>query len=272
MSEENQQVSTEIADTGDLQYDTTVDSSDQEAQEPDNQEASAEPDAEQEENGREPFPKKAVRVLNRKNKQIAKLLEQTRSLEAKLAELSGTTKPELKAINPDDYENYGEYIDAQVQSLVDMKIAQTQTDMQKQQLTQQQQALLAQRDEQVIAQAQEVAQVMPEVVPVLQQNTQLLDALPKGIQEIFYSLDNPTMAVYTLARQGELDGLLYANPYVAASKIMKAHEEGLQMLAAKTQTRQSRAPEPIDRARGSGTIKKQLSPNDDVLKSLGLKR
>jgi hypothetical protein len=43
-------------------------------------------------------------------------------------------------------------------------------------------------------------------------------------------------------------------------------------MLSKPQQRLSQAPSPISKARGTGSVKKQLSPNDDVLKSLGLKK
>lgn len=215
------------------------------------------------------FPKKAVNALNRKNKQINKLRAQMRELEAKLNEAPPEQNNQSE-INPDDFDSYGDYINAQVEALVEQKTMQSQTDMQKQQLTQQQQALAAQRDQHIIEQAQEAAQVFSDLPQVWQENAQLLDALPKEVADIFYSIDHAPAAVYTLAKEGKLESLLYANPSIAAYEIVNAQNRGLEMLS-KPKTRVSQAPTPISKARGTGSAKKQLSPNDDVLKSLGLK-
>jgi hypothetical protein len=232
----------------------------------DDQETDASEDSE---SGEVEFPKKAVNAINRKNKQINKLRAQMRELEAKLNETPEVgNKP--SEINPDDFESYGDYINAQVEALVEQKSMQSQTDMQKQQLKQQQEVLAAQRDQHIIEQAQEAAQVFSDLPQVWQENAQLLDALPKEVSDIFYSIDNAPAAVYTLAKEGKLESLLYANPSVAAYEIVNAQNRGLELLS-KPKTRVSQAPEPITKARGTGSVKKQLSPNDNVLKSLGLK-
>lgn len=215
------------------------------------------------------FPKKAVNALNRKNKQINKLRAQMRELEAKLNETPSPEKNQAE-INPDDFENYGDYINAQVEALVEQKTQQSQSDMQKQQLQQQQQELQAQRDQHIIEQAQEAAQVFHDLPQVWQENAQLLDSLPKEVADIFYSIDNAPAAVYTLAKEGKLESLLYANPAIAAYEIVNAQNRGMEMLS-RPQQRSSQAPTPITKAKGTGSVKKQLSPNDDVLKSLGLK-
>jgi hypothetical protein len=155
--------------------------------------------------------------------------------------------------------------------LVEQKTQQSQTDLQKQQLEQQKQALQSQRDQHIIEQAQEAAQVFSDLPQVWQSNAQLLDALPKEIADIFYNIDNAPAAVYMLAKEGKLESLLYTGPAIAAYEIVSAQNRGLEMLS-KPQQRLSQAPSPISKARGTGSVKKQLSPNDDVLKSLGLKK
>lgn len=232
------------------------------------EESSNEPDAKEE--GEEvEFPKKAVNALNRKNKQINKLRAQMRELEAKLNEAPEAPKQQSE-INPDDFESYGDYINAQVEALVEQKTVQSQSDMQKQQLNQQKEILQAQRDQHILEQAQEVSQTFTDLPQLWQENAQLLDALPEQITDIFYSIDNAPAAVYTLAKEGKLESLLYANPAVAAYEIVNAQNKGLEALS-KPQTRVSQAPAPISKAKGTGSLKKQLSPEGDVLKSLGLK-
>jgi Arc/MetJ-type ribon-helix-helix transcriptional regulator len=170
------------------------------------------------------FPKKAVNALNRKNKQINKLRAQMRELEAKLNE-----EPEVKevqsAINPDDFESYGDYINAQVEALVEQKTTQTQSEAQKQMLMQQQEALQAQRDQHIVEQAQEASQVFQDLPQVWQENAALLDALPKEIADIFYSIDNAPAAVYTLAKEGE-----HPRAYEVAGQLIKTQSEVAQNL------------------------------------------
>ncbi len=252
----------------------SVDSNDGEETKKNGSEDGKESDVTEQENSEdgegEQFPKKAVNALNRKSKQINKLRAQLRDLEAKLNEKS-TQNQEQKEINPDDFESYGDYINAQVHALVEQKTKQSHEDMQKQNLNQQKEVLKQQRDQYIIEQAKEVSKTFTDLPNVWQQNAQLLDALPESIADIFYSIDNAPAAVYTLAKEGKLESLLYANPSVAAYKILNAEKKGLEMLS-KPKNRASQAPEPITKAKGTGSFKKQISPNDDVLKSLGFKK
>ena len=216
------------------------------------------------------FPKKAVNALSRKNKQINKLRARMQELEAKLKESPEAPKDQVD-INPDDYDSYGEYVDARVEALVEQRLSQSQSDMQKQQITQQQDQLKAQRDQYIIEQANEVSQTLTDLPQVWSENAALLDALPEQISDIFYNIDNAPAAIYTLAKEGKLESLLYANPNVAAYEIVNAQNRGMELLA-KPQPQVSQAPTPITKARGTGTVKKELGPNDDVLKSLGIKQ
>lgn len=215
------------------------------------------------------FPKKAVNAINRKNKTINKLRAKMRELEAELSK-----EPEAptnqKEISLDDFESYGDYINAQVEALVTQKTEQSTSDMQRQQLMQQQEALKVQRDQHIVEQAREASETLHDLPDVWQQNAQLLDSLPPEVTDIFYSIDNVPAAVYTLAKEGKLEALKYANPAVAAYEIINAQNKGMELLS-KPATRVSQAPAPITKAKGTGSIKKQLTPNDDVLKSLGLK-
>lgn len=216
------------------------------------------------------FPKKAVNALARKTKQIHKLHAKLRELEDQLKKTSEVTeKP--KEINPDDFDNYGDYINAQVNALVEAQLQQSQKDLHKTQLTHQQESLKTQRNQYILEQAQEVSKVLPDLPKLWQQNAQTLDSLPEQITDIFYSLENAPAAIYTLAKEGKLESLQYASPFVAAYEIINAEKRGLEILS-KPQSRVSQAPSPISKAKGTGSMSKQLSPNDDVLKSLGLKR
>lgn len=215
------------------------------------------------------FPKKAINAINRRDKKINRLNAQLKELEAKLSQ-SPEVKTDHKVINPDDFENYGDYINAQIESAVEQRTKQSTHDMQQTQLKQQQDNIKAQRQMYVIEQAQEAAKSIPDLPQVWQENAQTLDALPKEIEEIFYSLDNAPAAIYALAKEGKLDSLAYTNPYIAAQEIYNAQNKGMQLMQ-KPQPRISQTPTPIEKAKGTGTVKKQLTPQDDILKSLGLK-
>lgn len=201
------------------------------------------------------FPKKAVNALNRKNKQINKLRAELQALKAKQAEVPRT--PEPKRINPDDYDTMEQYLNDLADAKAESRLQQSQADMQKQQLTEQQAALEAQRLKYVEEQAHEVAQTLTDLPQLWNQNAKVLDSLPAAVEDIFYSIDNPVAAVYVLAKEGKLESLLYANPTVAAYEIINAQNKGMELLS-KPQTRQSQAPQPISKARGTGTPSKSI--------------
>lgn len=211
------------------------------------------------------FPKKAVNALNRKTKQINKLRAQKLELEAKLQEIQSKFAPQ--EINPDDFETYGDFLEAKLNH----RDQQSKNDMQTTQLTQQKEQVKAQQNQYIVDQAYEVAKTFTDLPIVWNKNAQLLDALPEEITDIFYSVENAPAAVYMLAKEGKLEGLLYANPAVAAYEIINAQNKGMELLS-KPKIRSSQAPQPISKAKGTGSIQKQLSPSDDVLKSLGLKK
>lgn len=219
--------------------------------------------------GEEQFSKKAVNALNRKKKQITKLRAHMRELEAKLSEVPKVE--DHKEINSDDYDSYADYLKADMEANLEQKLKQSQTDMQKQQLEQQQAQLRMERDHYILEQAREASQVLTDLPQVWQQNATLLDNLPDQISDIFYSIDNAPAAIYTLAKEGKLETLAYSNPAIAAYEIVNAQNKGMEMLS-RPLNKVSQAPEPITKARGTGSVKKQLTPNDNVLKSLGLKK
>jgi len=245
---------------------------DNESTEPTTEESQVEveaPETDSNEDGEVEFPKKAVNALNRKDKKINKLRAQMRELEAQLNKSPEETGKD--PVNEDDYETYGDFMNAKVEALVEQRLQQSQSDMQTQQLKQQQEALQAQRDQYIVEQAKEVSETLTDLPQVWEQNAQLLDSLPKEVADIFYNIDNAPAAIYTLAKEGKLESLMYTNPSVAAYEIVNAQNRGMELLS-KPQTKVSQAPAPIEKARGTGSVKKQLSPDSDVLKSLGLKQ
>lgn len=213
------------------------------------------------------FPKKAVNALNRKTKTIAKLRAKLQELEAKHAQLN--TVEEIKPVNSDEFDTLDAYLDAKMDALVKTQIKQTDTERQKAQITQEQQALLYERDMYVKQQAAEMAKAFPDLPQVWQQNSTALDGLPKEVADIFYSLENTAAAVYVLGKEGQIDALRYANPYVAANMIMSAEQRGKQLLSRMSQP-VNNAPEPMKGAKGVSTSTKNLMQGS-VLKNLGLK-
>lgn len=269
MTEENLEIESAEVEVENIEAEAA---NNDELQETEEAQPDAEESAEQSDDNSsdEKFPKKAVNALSRKNKQITKLRARMQELEAELAKAQSNPVSELKELNPDEYNTYADFLKAQMDALVDQKLTTSQSEQQKQRIQQEQESLAAQRDQYIIEQAQEAAKVFTDLPQVWQQNAHTLDTLPKEIADIFYSIENAPAAVYTLAKEGKLEALKYANPYIAAQEIADAQRRGLEKLST-PKPRVSHAPQPITKAKANGSVKKQLSRQDNVLKELGLK-
>lgn len=219
------------------------------------------------------FPKKAVNALNRKDKKINKLRAQLRELEEKLDQQTNISQ-ERKTVTPDEFDTYGEYLKAEMKAELEQQLGQTAAQQQQAQLNAQKEQLMQQRDNEIAVQTQEVSKYVPDLKETMQQHIHTLDALPQSIADIFYNIDNAPIAAYVLAKEGKLETLAYTSPHVAAYEIMAAQNKGMELLnkSASQSNHVSQAPQPMKAVRGTGSHKKQLSPDDDVLKSLGLKK
>ena len=209
--------------------------------------------------------KKMDNAIKRRDKKLAQSNARLRELEAKLAEAQKPFEP--KNVNPDDFETMDEYFKAQTEAAIENKFTQNNTDQQKAQLDAQKQQIIAERNEAIIEQANEVSQTLTDLPQVWRQNAAILNALPEQVTEMFYSLDNAPVAIYTLAKEGRLADLAYMNPHIAAQEIYSAQQRGAGLLRPRTQ---QTAPEPMRSAKGGVKTTKDLSKGS-VLKNLGLK-
>jgi len=257
---EVEQVETDIADV-EQEIVETEDVADDESETADGGED--ETDSEQ---GRD--VKKLKSSNQRKDRKINKLYAQKKQLEERLAALE--IPEDNKSVNPDDFEQYGDYMKAEMEALVDNKQKQTQTESEKAYLTQQKEQLMVERNQYLAKQAQEAARGIPDFYQVITpQQTQILDELPEAISDIFYGIENAPLAAYVLAKEGKLEGLAYSHPQIAANEIWSAQQRGITMML-KPRTQTTQAPQPMKSVRGTGTTTKNLA-DGDVLRNLGLK-
>jgi predicted nucleic acid-binding Zn-ribbon protein len=215
------------------------------------------------------WPDKFENAYSRKKKQVNKLRAELEQVRAKIAEIENT-KPDVKSVNPDDFETMEEYLKATMDALVKTQLQQTDTEKQRTQLTQEQEALIEQRNQYIAMQAQETAKSIPDFQQVVGQHTQVLDSLPEVVTNIFHDIDNAPLAAYVLAKEGRLESLRYANPYVAANMIISAEQRGVQLLGRKPQQNYAPAPEPMKGSKGQLKTTKNLMEGS-VLRNLGLK-
>jgi len=209
------------------------------------------------------WPKKAVNALSRKTKQLNKTRATLQESNAKIKELEAklnalnTQQPEQKPVNADDFATVDAYLKAQMDALVETRFKQANSETEKAQLSQEQAKLVQERDSYIATQAQEVSKSIPDFTQTIQPHLRVLDTLPNEVADIFYSMENAPLAAYVLAKEGKLAHLPYANPYVAASEIMSAHERGKALLKPQKVT-VSNAPEPMTAARGTVKTTKTL--------------
>lgn len=212
---------------------------------------------------KDPWPKSA------KNK-VSRLERETRILRAReqehLAELVNYRKqiqqPQNnqpnKADGPqeDQFDNYGDYLKAVARYEAKQELAQSQPKPQEQpQVSVQEQVWVAKREDAVAEQAKALLQTNPEYQQILNDNSDILDAMPPHIERVFLEADNAPLAFIALAEEGKLESLLSMSPARAAMEIAKAETRGEAMVKAKKITS---APAPLSPNKGSGQVGKSL--------------
>lgn len=205
----------------------------------------------------QPWPKKAVNAMSRKDKQLGKLrgqnqmyAQQLQAMEAELAKYKNAAPRE------EDFKDktYGEFLEAQARYKVKQEQEAENKQRQSQQQTQQQQQFYAQREAHVAQQAQQFIAEFADAKQVLIENSDVIDDLPDHIQNAFLESDNAPLAFYTLAKEGNLERLAELSPLQAAIEIGKAIQRGSKPKPPVTQ-----APKPLAAAKGTGNATKSLA-------------
>jgi len=161
-----------------------------------------------------PFPKKAQNAITRRDRQIGKQRAQLAQLQAELDRLNTTNKPKSKdtAPNENDYDTYGDFIQAKTLHAVKEEMAandkarleQQQSDAQLAQHTQHK----TERLQAIGTKAQEHAKNYPDFAQVVDGNAAFLDTLAPEIQQAFLNPQiDAALAFYNLAKTGRLDDL-----------------------------------------------------------------
>lgn len=210
----------------------------------------------------DPWPSSARNKVNRLNKQLAKERAEREQFARKLQEFQAAQEknsPKSKEPQEEDFDNYGEYLQALARYRPEVKQDQ-QIDprqLQQQAFQQAQQELYYnQRVDAVAQQAQKAVQEMPELQNLLEEYSDVLDTYPPEIEMAFLQSENAPMAFYALAKEGKLEQLAFMTPMQAAHEIARAGIRGEQMAKAAKVTK---APTPIKGASGSSPGGKDLS-------------
>lgn len=197
----------------------------------------------------------ALDKLKKSNKKklnyIRNLREREKNLLSEIEKLK-SSKIEVKALNPDEFDGtYGEYIKQTTLEEMRAELSQSQQKMQLSQLEAQQQVIEQERAKVVREEAVYFASQSQDFAKVISANTEKLDLLPEEVQNLFFELENPTLAVYALAKENKIELLTFMSPYMAAVEIAKAQDRGQKYLQETGKKQVSNAPAPIQGLKGA---------------------
>lgn len=240
----------------------------QEGQEPDNTELQ-EPKRFTEEE----WLKKERNAVSRRDKKIGSLQAQNRELMERLSKIEQNQAQPQKQTqqandgrpNPDNYQTYGEYVEAFTDWKTEQKLQSYNVAQQKQASEQQEAAYYQQRYADLGTQTQNFYKEVPDALSTLNEYADTIDSLPPAIVQFLLEAENAPNALYNLAKSGELDTLAEIPLARAIAKIARAEAQPI----TKPQTK---APAPMQVGKGN-TQSKNLNNMDfyALKKELGLK-
>jgi chromosome segregation ATPase len=202
----------------------------------------------------EPFPKKAINALSRRDKQIGKLRAQTEQMQAELKALREANTPKQTTGEPKetDFANYHEYIRAVNKYDSEKLLAERDSKQQETQKVSQSQAWETERLTEIDKQSAEFAKETPEVTALFDEYADVIREYPPEIKRLFLEADNAPLAFYNLAKEGKIEALGEMSLAKAAMEIGRAQTQA----ATKTKTK---APTPLPASRGSAAAGKSVN-------------
>ncbi len=186
------------------------------------------------------FPKKAVNAISRRDKIIEKerankaaLQAERDALQAEIAKIksSNTQKGGNDDGRPkeEDFDTFAEYLKADLLFELERnqatQRAESENSRKQEQLTQQQLAYNAQREQVIVAKGNEYVKSIPDFQSTLVENADIADEFPAHVVQAFYEADDGALAFYNLAKEGRLEELATMNPYKAAMEIARAESK-----------------------------------------------
>ena len=218
-----------------------------------------------------PFPKKAVNALNRAKREKRQLRAQVRELEAKLSELKAFKPDASTAPDPNKFETYTDFNEANVKHQIRAAMEEAQNKGKLEALESQRALIQEKRNQELNMVAVETAKQVPDLAPVISQYAPVLESLGSELTDVIYEMDNAPLAIYTLAKEGILEDVLSAPTPIATVHLMNAQARGGQTLSRRAaKPNVTAAPEPIRAAKGTGVNTKPLHAlsGDDIMKWL----
>ena len=227
-----------------------------------------EPQADDEVKADDPFPKKAVNALSRRDKQIGKLRAEKQHMQEELEVLRQKAAP--KAVSNDspkegDFETYGDYLRAEAryaakQEFNDSKVK----DTEKQSATKHQE-WEAERSDALDDNAEQAKTSFADFDKVVDAAMQSVNLSPH-VKRAFLEVEDSAFALYALAKEGTLEDLNDMSPYKAAIAVDRMAKKGIELSKKKA----TNAPAPLSASRGAATGSKMLDDfsGDDIRKWL----
>jgi len=260
----------EMAEQAPIQEEETlVDTGEQEAAEneaPEAEQADNEvaEDAEEGEQAKdEPFPKKAVNAIAKRDKQLAKWRAKYDNLHNEVAELRKLIEGNKaqEALNPDNFEKYSDFMLARAEQAAQEKIDET---LNKQNKSQDDgyDAFVEQRTQEIAPIAQKLMKQIPDFAETLDDAADEIDELPRNVQTLLLHADNPPLAAYNLIKEGKLEKLGRMPESLAAAEIIRAQANNPAQVK-----KVSQAPAPVKQISGTARGNQSLDNMDveDVL-------
>jgi len=225
----------------------------------------------------------AKRERNRQshlNRQLAKMRRENRDLREaaqNLMQQKGTNPPPQdggapQPPNEDDYQTWEELRAAErkyYEDLAEWKIEQKLSDREKKtaqsEQTQQANVYKAEKVDAHAAKEIEFARTVPDYESTVYGDyADFMNNLPLPVAEALIEADNPSLALYALAKEGLLEQLEDLSPYRISMEIGKAEVRGEKYL---NRNKATNAPPPVEAAKGTGKPSKSFMdmPMDELL-------
>lgn len=223
----------------------------------------------------------AKRETNRKsheNSKIARMRRENRELKEAVERLLQQAPAKSPAANnPKDtqalgapikpkeesFSTWGEYQDAigkYHEDLAEWKIEQKLSDRDKQATQSEKSKVLeaqtVHRIQEVAKQEEEFAKANPEYTALYNEYSDFMGNMPQNVAAALIEADNPTLALFTLMKEGTLESLEDMSPFKISMEIGKAELRGVSYI---NQNKATNAPSPITAARGTGNTGKSLA-------------
>lgn len=212
----------------------------------------------------EPFPKKAINALSRRDKQIGKLRAQYEQAQAEINRLRQQAPQQPQKPQGDgepkesDFDNYADYMRAVQKYDLQQEVAKLEGKQQQTQHSKEEQAWIAQNEQVVALAAQKFIKENPEAQAVIEENADIADEFSPELQRVFLEAGEAApIAFHNLAKEGKLEALMQMSPAKAAIEIGRA---AAQAVKPKPTTK---APAPMSPAKGTASGTKDPSQMTD---------